>query len=252
MRFNGSNPFSLYASLTNVGNVRPAIVLTIAIIAFTSSACVSRSPKVEVPEQSQRNNPVVPWSDQQGQYNGNDRQTVSMTFSESDLRLKFNLNTTNLSYKFSYLDRTENNSITFTGGSATITISRLKPNTPGTVKLEIYEGSALKLQGMKENFTLTPGQNTLQLELLRVGSPTPPGNNNINPNPQQPQDTSLTINVTLEDTAPQNNVQPPQNNVQPPQNNVQPPQNNVQPPQNNPWNGIGDRGNENWNIESIE
>ena len=240
MRFTGSNPVTMRGNMRSAANI---IAVTLAVLA---SACVARSPKVEVPDQSQRNNPVVPWSDQQGQNIGNDRQTVSMSFNESDLKSKFNLNTANLSYKFSYLDRTENNTISFTGGRATITISRLKPNTPGTVSLEIYEGAVLKLKGEKQSFVLTPGQNTLQLELVRVGSPTPPQNNNNNgPNVLPPQqDTSLTINVTLEGTTP--------DNVQPPQNNVQPPQNNVQPPQSNPWNGIGDRGNESWNIESIE
>lgn len=244
------NPIrSVSAFFLNRKTTNMLLAMTLATLA---TACVSRSPKVEVPDQSQRTSPINPWNGDQGQQPGNDRQTVSMTFNESDLKTKFNLNTANLSYKFSFLDRTENNTISFTNGRATITISRLKPNTPGTVKLEIYEGAVLKLQGSKANYTLVPGQNTLQLELVRVGQPTPPGpnNNNISP-PPAPQDTSLTINVTLEGES--NNVVPPQDNIQPPPNNVLPPQNNIQPPpQNNQWNGIGDRGNENWDIESVQ
>lgn len=247
--------------------------VTLLAVLTLSVGCVSRAPSVEVAPGTQQP-PQAPQTNDWNNINTGDQSlgyqdTGSLTavLDERVLKDNFNVNTANLSYKFSFLGKSDTGAIRFSQGKSRISLNKLKPNQAGTVSLEIFEGATLRLKGERQNVTLRPGQNEMELT-LRLMTPPPgnnsapgpnnnPGNNVLPPN-TQPQDTSLSINVTIEGNAspaPNSNVQPP---VTPPQ--AQPPQTQPQPPQaqpqpgtpSQPWNGIGDRGNESWSIESLD
>jgi len=228
--------------------------------------CVSKAPSVDVAPGSQRNPNATGTIPGNGFDQTMDTGSLSAVLDERMLKDQFNINTANLNYKFSYLGKSESGAIRFSSGKSRVSLSKLKSGQSGTVSLEISEGATLRLKGEQTNVTLRPGQNEMSLNLRSVSPPTPPPGTNpgtgpgtnpgtnpgiINNGITPPQDTSLSINVTMDGATPppaQPNVQP---NAQP---NVQP---NIQPnvtPQTQPqaWNGVGDRGNENWSIESIE
>ena len=228
--------------------------------------CVSKAPSVDVAPGSQRNPNTIGTGPGSAFDQTMDTGSLSAVLDERMLKDQFNINTANLNYKFSYLGKSESGAIRFSAGKSRVSLSKLKPGQSGTVSLEISEGTTLRLKGEQTNVTLRPGQNEMSLNLRSVSPPNPgpganpgtnPGTNpGINPgtNPGTnnngialPQDTSLSINVTMDGS----NPPPAQPNVQP---NAQP---NIQPnvtPQTQPqaWNGVGDRGNESWSIESIE
>ncbi|NDE13478.1 hypothetical protein EBZ80_00920 [bacterium] len=224
-----------------------------------STGCVSRAPGVEVaPGNQQVQRPVGPGYTQNGG-DQSDADTGSLTavLDERVLKDNFNVDTAKLSYKFSFLGKTDSGAIRFNMGKSRVSLNKLKPNQPGTVTLEIYEGTALRLKGERQGVTLRPGQNEMELTLRLVSPPsnpgiTPPPNTNPVPAPNpQPIDTSLSINVGIEGTVPPSNQpsnQPPSN--QPPADPQTQPGTPPQPSQ--PWNGIGDRGNETWSIQPLD
>jgi hypothetical protein len=232
----------------------PSAVAAMALGALfaLSTGCVSRAPKVDIAPGSQPA-PTAPgrWNNQNDgdQTQGlGDSGSLTAVLDERVLKDNFNIDTAKLSYKFSFLGKTDSGAIRFSQGKSRISLRGLKPNQPGTVALEIYEGTALRLKGERPNITLRPGDNQMEMALRLVAPPSTPGtppntNPGVTPNtPGQPQqDTSLSINVGIEGSVPT-----PQNNVQPPAA----PQ--LQPQPSQPWNGIGDRGNETWSIESID
>lgn len=223
--------------------------LTVAIVTVITSACVSQAPTVDVPPGSQQN-PQAPWTDfgsnTDPQFNQGDSGSIAATLYEASLKNDFNIDTANLSYKFSYLDKSDTGSVRFINGTSRIGLSGLKSNQSGTVTLEIYEGQTLRLKGERTDVVLQPGQNDLSMS-LRLIQPSPPQgqNNGLNQqqnNPPQNQETSLSIQISIEGWTPS----PEQ------QNNTQP-NNNNQAPQNPPsWDGISDIGNEDWGIESLD
>ena len=227
----------------------PISALAACTMLAVTFGCVSKAPSVDVAPGSQRNPNASGFNPGGNGGSGFDQSldTGSLTavLDERILKAQFNVNTANLNYKFSYLGKSDSGAIRFSGGTSRLSLSKLKPGQAGTVTLEIYEATTLKLKGEQTNVALKPGQNELSLTLRLVNTTNPgtgpgtnpgtgPGTNNIGNTPT-PQDTSLSIDVTLE-----GNTQP---NTQP---NIQP---NTQP---QTWSGVGDRGNENWNIESID
>jgi hypothetical protein len=245
----------------------PVQALAALALLSISIGCVSQAPSVDVAPGSQQNPNASGTIPGNGFDQTMDTGSLSAVLDERQLKDQFNINTANLSYRFTYLGKSESGAIRFSGGKSRVSLSKLKPGQTGTVSLEISEGNVLRLKGEQANVTLRPGQNEMSLNLRSVaplipgpgtnpgtgpgtnpgtGPGTNPGANNNGIAP--PQDTSLSINVTMDGNNPSPPAQP---NVQP---NVQP---NIQPnvtPQIQPqaWNGIGDRGNENWSIESVE
>jgi len=224
-------------------------LLGLAILTF-STGCVSRAPSVEVaPGNQQVQPPVGPgYTQNGGDQSYADTGSLTAVLDERTLKDNFNVDTSKLSYKFSFLGKTDSGAIRFNMGKSRVSLNKLKPNQPGTVTLEIYEGTALRLKGERQGVTLRPGQNEMELTLRLVSPPsnpgiTPPPNTNPGTTPNvQPIDTSLSINVGIEGNVPPGN--------QPPADPLTQPGTPPQPSQ--PLNGIGDRGNETWSIQPLD
>ncbi len=250
---------------------KPGIRMTLAALALmtVSVGCVSRAPSVEVaPGSQQVQQPNSQWTNQgNADQSFTDSGSLTAVLDERVLKDNFNVDTARLTYKFSFLGKTDSGAIRFSGGKSRISLNKLKPNQPGTVTLEISEGNVLRLKGERQGITLRPGQNEMELTLRLVSPPTGPGvTPNTNPgttpntNPgttpnTQPLDTSLSINVGIESNVPPSNQPPVVPQVQPqppvaPQTQPGTPSQPSQPSQ--PWNGIGDRGNETWSIQSLD
>lgn len=226
-------------------------VAVLVAISGLAAACVSRAPTVDVAPGSQQN-PQNQWNDfgsnTDPQFNQSDSGSIAATLYEASLKNDFNIDTANLSYRFSYLDKSDTGSVRFVNGTARIGLSGLKPNQEGTVTLEIYEGQTLRLKGERANVTLQPGQNNLSMSLQLIQPPQNPNGNSVPPQISPPlnQDTSLSIQISIQGFTPA--PQQPQNNLQPDSNN------DTTPPQQSPqsWDGISDIGNDDWSIDSID
>ena len=162
-----------------------AIVFAMGLTAVLSS-CTSRNQKVvEVqPARLLPTGTVTPGA-------GGNTAEIPVTLDEA--KMKAYGDTTNMNYKFSYLTVTQAQPITFTAGTAQIKIQGLPASQAGTVVLDIYEGTTLKLHGEKANVTLGVGvNNNIQLNLAP-----PTGTGGVNPGGGAGT-TDLTIDVTLD------------------------------------------------------
>jgi len=211
-------------------------IVAIAILSTAATACTRPQTTVEVPQRV----------GQQGNDGNADGRTVdvSMPLPASSLE-KYRIDLNNARYKFTYLEVAKEDALTFTNGTATITIPGLPPNREGTVSLEVLEGGTLKLRGSQPNVKLSATTaNNLSITLQPVDG--------SNPNPiVVPMTTSVTILVRVEGDQGLDPIATPIPSPGP-QPIVTPIPTPVPiDPQLGSWDGRTDRGNDRWTIVPV-
>ncbi len=164
---------------------------------------------------------------------------AAVVLDENQLKSVYAIDTTNMTYKFDYLGKSQPGSINFVNGKASLNFKDLPSEQSGTVKLELLEAGVVKLSATQDNVILKKGvPNSISLKLVPTTNPI-----------TNPSTTDLSIDVSLDekpipDTTPVKPVDP----VQPvdPVKPVDP----VDPIAS--WNGKEHKGNTRWSIISVD
>ncbi len=94
--------------------------------------------------------------------------SIPITLDAKELKQRYALDTTNLTYHFKYQATDTTGPITFTGDKATLTFSGLKPNEKSDLVLELLQGNAVKLRGEVKGLVLNAGAQRIDLKLSPV------------------------------------------------------------------------------------
>lgn len=205
-------------------------------MSLSMTACTGRSPRsVEIQNQPKPaaaqpvtrepgTPPTITPTTTKPDANGNVAADVVLTKQYLSAKIA-NLNLDNLTYKFKFLTVEKSEKITFDAqDKASLTIPGLPVDKPGTVSLEVLEGTVVKLRGTLDNVTLKAGvANKLPLELNPVDNG---GGNNGG------DTTDLTLEVSLG----KNNPTPPT----PPTDPIA------------AWDGKSNQGNSRWKIIALD
>ena len=163
---------------------------------------------------------------------------AAVVLDEQQLKSAYAIDTTNMTYKFEYLGKSQQGAISFVNSKATLTFKDLPSEQSGTVKLELLEASVVKLSATQDNVVLKKGvPNQISLKLVPTTNPI------VNPST-----TDLSIDVTLDEKTPDTTPIKPVDPVQP----VDPikPVDPVDPIAS--WSGKEHKGNTRWSIISVD
>ena len=132
------------------------------------SACTSNAPRENVTIGQPK---PVDANGKDGGGNGSQtQQQGSLPIQLEEAKLKsYVVSTASLTYKVSFLERSENGDIKFESGVASINFDKLTPGKKGDLQLDILEGGVLKLQGIIKDLTLRSGVNQAAMSLKPVG-----------------------------------------------------------------------------------
>ncbi len=98
--------------------------------------------------------------------------SIPIELKASELKAKYGLDTANLTYHFIYQTIDTTGPIKFTGDTATLNFTGLKPNEKGHLALEVLQGGVVKLRGELVDLVLQPGAVRLPLVMKPVGGQT--------------------------------------------------------------------------------
>lgn len=208
-------------------SLHKALLIAAGLSALLSS-CTSKRRAIEVAPQKQPAQTGIGPEDRTG--------TVVMNDVLKEDELKKYGDTTKMEYKFMYLSVSQQQPISFTNGAAQVTVSNLPVGQSGTVTLEVYESSVLKLRGSSANVTLTKGAPNKVSVILSTAE----GTGGVNPGSGGTGATDLTIDVTLDGAAQGSSSGQSQSGGA----------GNGGDPLGN-WDGKSNRGNSRWQISPI-
>ena len=219
-------------------------IVVLSIASLMAFSCTRKQGDVDAPQvgnpQPINNNTPIGGGDGAEQNEG----TVATVLDEQTLKTNYAIDTSNLTYKFSYLNISQDGDIDFVDGKAQLVFRRLPVGRAGDLTLDLYEGSTLKLRGAKLNTTLTSGQNQLQLTMQEV-DPDGSGNGNNGGG----NTTDLIIDVILGDGG-STNPPPSGGGGGTPTPTPPPPPPSDELPAN--WDGKSHLGNSSWQIVPVE
>jgi hypothetical protein len=178
--------------------------LTISVIAAALfiAGCSTRKRQIEITKPQPSTNPPA---SNEPEWRPSDDNTASVITEIPEAELvKYMDPNAKLEFKFSYAGVDKAGDIVFVDGKARIEITQLPVNQKGTMVMQLFENSVMKLEGTKDNVTLRAGANSESLSLKIV--------------PKKPE--------TKPDTP---EVKPPTPDVKPPTPDVKPPTPDVKP-----------------------
>ncbi len=94
--------------------------------------------------------------------------SIPITLDAKQLKQRYALDTTNLTYHFKYQATDTTGAITFTADKATLTFSGLKANEKSDLVLELLQGNVVKLRGEVKDLILSAGAQRIDLKLSPV------------------------------------------------------------------------------------
>jgi len=167
---------------------------------------------------------------------------AAVVLDEQQLKSAYEVDTSNMTYRFEYLGKSQQGAIAFANNKATLVFKDLPSDQSGTVKLELLEANVVKLAATQENVILKKGtQSQISIKLVPVTNPN--GNSST---------TDLSIDVTLDDkTTPDSTITPDTLGPQPNPGQLDPGQPDLVDPIAG-WNGREHRGNSRWSIISVD
>ena len=206
-----------------------AISFTLLSLAIAAGGCTRAQKNVEIGKREAASPPII------GSEKEKEKEKASAfgTLDVSKLR-EYTSSYDNLTYKFEYLTVNVTNKLDVVGNTATIALTDLPADQVGDVTFTILENGAPKVSSITKGITLVKGINNK----IELASLQPVGAGTI-----VPGTTNATINVLLPGT------QPPVSPV--PGATATPVPVVIATPTPTSWDGLADRGNEKWKIETV-
>lgn len=198
-----------------------AMSLTVLSLAIASGGCTRSQKNVEIAKRDSVTPPPA--------IVDKDKDKASAYGTLDTTRLKeYTSNVDNLTFKFEYLTANISEKLPVTGNTATVSLKDLPAGQSGSVTFSILENGVVKLTSITPDITLIKGiDNEIKLVELQ-----PPGSGVVVPGV-----TNATINVVLPGTS----VTP----------SPSPTPTGSPSPVPTSWDGLADRGNEKWKIETV-
>lgn len=98
--------------------------------------------------------------------------SVPLVLDENVLKKTYAIDTSNMRFKFQYLETKSEGELKFESGNAHLDFKGLKDGIKGDLQLELLEGTTVKLRGETKDLVLTKGPNSIKLVLKAVGGST--------------------------------------------------------------------------------